>query len=205
MELKVGVIGLGARGASLLRDVICKQAVVTAVCDIYEDRLAEAVKTVEAEGYKAPLATTDYREVIDSNEVNTVIIITAWDSHVDIALYSMEKGKPVAMEVGGAYTVKQCWDLVDTYERTRTPFMFLENCCFGRREMMALNMVQKGLFGEIVHAEGGYRHDLRSEVAYGIENRHYRLKNYLTRNCENYPTHELGPIAKVLNLSLIHI
>lgn len=201
MELKVGVIGLGARGASLLRDVICKQACVTAVCDLYEDRVAAAVKIVEDAGYKTPLATTDYREVIDCEEVNTVIIITAWESHVDIALYSMEKGKPVAMEVGGAYTVKQCWDLVDAYERTRTPFMFLENCCFGRREMMVLNMVQKGLFGEIVHAAGGYHHDLRTEVANGIENRHYRLRNYLTRNCENYPTHELGPIAKVLNIN----
>ena len=76
MELKVGVIGLGARGASLLRDVICKQAVVTAVCDIYEDRLAEAVKTVEAEGYKAPLATTDYREVIDSLSLIHIYALT---------------------------------------------------------------------------------------------------------------------------------
>mgnify|MGYP002615925174 FL=1 len=79
--------------------------------------------------------------------------------------------------------------------------MFLENCCFGRREMMTLNMVQHGFFGEIVHCEGCYAHDLREEISHGKENRHYRLRNYLTRNCENYPTHDLGPISKVLNIN----
>jgi hypothetical protein len=113
----------------------------------------------------------------------------------------MNAGKAVAMEVGGAYAVEQCWELVDTYERTGTPFMFLENCCFGKREMMVLNMVKQGLFGEIVHCEGGYRHDLRYEISHGWDNRHYRLDNYINRNCENYPTHDLGPIAKVLNIN----
>jgi hypothetical protein len=79
--------------------------------------------------------------------------------------------------------------------------MLLENCCFGRYELMVLNMVRQGLFGEIVHCQGGYRHDLRREVSGGWENRHYRKDNYLLRNCENYPTHELGPIAEVLDIN----
>ena len=81
------------------------------------------------------------------------------------------------------------------------PCMLLENCCYGREELMVLNMVKQGIFGEIVHCEGGYQHDLRSEISFGRENRHYRLRNYMHRNCENYPTHELGPIAKVLNIN----
>lgn len=79
--------------------------------------------------------------------------------------------------------------------------MLLENCCYDRRELMVLNMVRQGLFGEIVHCEGGYCHDLRDEISEGEQRRHYRLRNYLARNCENYPTHELGPIAKVLNIN----
>ena len=79
--------------------------------------------------------------------------------------------------------------------------MFLENCCFGRGELMVLNMVRQGLFGEIVHCQGGYRHDLRGEVSTGREMRHYRFRNYLGRNCENYPTHELGPAANVLDIN----
>ena len=113
----------------------------------------------------------------------------------------MEKGIPVGIEVGGATSVQECWDLVRTYEKTRTPFMFLENCCFGRTEMMVTHMVRQGLFGEIVHCAGAYAHDLRDEVAGGNENHHYRLRHYRNRNCENYPTHELGPIAKLLNVN----
>ena len=79
--------------------------------------------------------------------------------------------------------------------------MLLENCCYTKREMMALNMVKTGVFGEIVHCQGAYHHDIRYEICFGEENRHYRLRNYLNRNCENYPTHELGPIAKVLNIN----
>ena len=79
--------------------------------------------------------------------------------------------------------------------------MFLENCCFGRRELMVLNMVEQGVLGEVVHCAGGYQHDLRDEIAFGKENRHYRLRNYLSRNCENYPTHDLGPIARILNIN----
>ena len=86
-------------------------------------------------------------------------------------------------------------------EETGVPCMLLENCCYGQMEMMVMHMVKEGLFGEVVHCSGGYCHDLRSEVARGEENRHYRLRNYLSRNCENYPTHELGPIAQVLGIN----
>ncbi len=202
-EIKLGVIGLGERGKILLKDAILpmKRAQVVAVCDVYPDRAEEGAKIVTEAGQAAPEVYTDYRKVIESENVNTVVIMTSWQSHVEIALAAMNANKPVAMEVGGAYTVEQCWELVRTYERTGTPFMFLENCCFGKREMMALNMAKKGIFGEIVHCEGGYQHDLRKEIAYGKENRHYRLDNYLLRNGENYPTHDLGPIAKILNIN----
>ena len=201
-NIKIGWIGLGIRGLALLRDIVLAQnETVTAVCDLYGDRCAEGADAVEKACGTRPAEYSDYRKVIEDDNVTVIIIATSWESHVEIAVSAMNAGKPVAMEVGGAYTLAQCRNLVDTYERTGVPFMFLENCCFGRREMMTLNMVQKGFLGEIVHCEGCYAHDLREEIAYGKENRHYRLRNYLTRNCENYPTHDLGPIAKVLNIN----
>ena len=100
-----------------------------------------------------------------------------------------------------AYTVEECWSLVDTWEKTRVPFMFMENCCYNRDELLATAIARKGLFGRIVHLSGAYAHDLRTEVTGGKENRHYRLRNYLARNCENYPTHELGPMAKILDIN----
>ena len=202
-KINVGVIGLGERGMLILKDVIlCIDKVnVVAVCDLYEDRIEAAKNTVKNILGKEAVGETDYKKVIDNPDVDAIVIMSAWESHTDIAVYSMLKGKAVAMEVGGAYSIKDCWDLVDTYEATKTPFMFLENCCFGRREMMALNMKNLGLLGEIVHCDGRYAHDLRHEISNGRENRHYRLRNYLSRNCENYPTHDLGPIAKVLDIN----
>ena len=105
------------------------------------------------------------------------------------------------MEVGGASSIEECWRLVRTQEETHSKFMFLENCCYGKNEMLVRNIVNDGLFGDIIHCHGAYSHDLREEIACGKENRHYRLQQYLTRNCENYPTHELGPIAKILGIN----
>lgn len=201
-DIKIGFIGLGCRGCGLLRDVVLAQKErVTAVCDVFADRAQEGAAAVEEAGQERPAVYLDYRDVIRDENVNTIIIATAWESHVEIAIAAMHAGKAVAMEVGGAYELKHCFDLVEAYEKTKTPFMFLENCCFGRRELMVLNMVKKGLFGEVVHCAGGYQHDLRREISFGRENRHYRLRNYLSRNCENYPTHDLGPIAKVLDIN----
>ncbi len=201
-DIKVGYIGYGSRGKGLMKHVVLQLGEkITAVCDSYEDRALAAAVAVEEAGQSRPAVYTDYHDVISDENVNTIVIATAWESHVEIAVAAMYAGKAVAMEVGGAYTLDDCYELVKAYEKTKTPFMFLENCCFGRREMMVLNMAQKGLLGEIVHCQGGYMHDLRKEIAFGKENRHYRLRNYLTRNCENYPTHDLGPIAKVLKIN----
>ena len=113
----------------------------------------------------------------------------------------MRAGKRVAMEVGGAASVEECWRMVRTSEETGIPCMLLENCCYNKTELALLNMVRQGVFGEVVHCQGGYEHDLREEIGNGDINRHYRQDNFLKRNGELYPTHELGPIAKYLNIN----
>lgn len=202
-KLNVGMIGFGARGTLLLRDIILPlgKADIKSVCDSYEDRAEKAADQVEEVQGKRPTVTLDYHEVIADPEVDTVIITCAWEDHIAIAIEAMRAGKAVGMEVGGAYTVEQCWELVRTYEETKTPIMMLENCCYGRREMMAMHMAELGVLGTVVHCKGGYHHDLRDEVSGGEKYRHYRLRNYLNRNCENYPTHELGPIAQLLHIN----
>ena len=202
-ELNVAVVGLGNRGVSLLKHCILpREGVrVAAVCDVYEDRRERAVKLAVEAGRPAPVSTGDWREILAMDEVDAVLILASWESHVDAACASMRAGKYTGIEVGGAYSVEDCWRLVRAYEETGVPCMMLENCCYGRDELMVLNMVRKGLFGEVVHCQGGYRHDLRDEVAYGREERHYRFRHYLGRYCENYPKHELGPIANVLDIN----
>lgn len=202
-KIKVGVIGLGARGMGLLTGVILHMdgVEVAAVCDKYEDRGEAAAKAVAEKGSARPFVTKDYREVMALGNIDAVVIGASWADHIDIAVAAMEAGIYAACEVGGAYSVQECWKLVEAYERTRVPCMIMENCCYGRDEMMVLNMVKQGILGDIVHCAGGYHHDLRSEIAFGKENRHYRLNNYIHRNCENYPTHEIGPIARILGIN----
>ena len=201
-KIKVGIVGLGSRGISLLRDVILRMddVEVLGVCDVYADRAeAGAAMVREARG-TSPACTTDYQDLLAMADIDAIVNTSAWQAHVPITLAAMRAGKAVGMEVGGAYSLADCWALVHAYEETGSTCMMLENCCYGRTELMVLNMVRQGLFGDVVHCAGGYHHDLRKEIAYGRENRHYRLLEYLNRNCDNYPTHELGPIAKLLDI-----
>ncbi|NCB94085.1 MAG: Gfo/Idh/MocA family oxidoreductase [Clostridia bacterium] len=202
-KIKMGLIGLGCRGNALLKDVFLSHPDVefVMISDSYEDRCKEAADMIEKMSGKRPEYTMDAQELICSDKVEAVVICSAWETHIQFSIDAMKAGKYVACEVGGAYSIRECWKLVETYEETKTPIMMLENCCYGRDEMMVLNMVKEGIFGEVVHCAGGYMHDLRDEVGYGEENRHYRLRNYIHRNTENYPTHELGPIAKVLDIN----
>ena len=162
-KMKLGLIGLGQRGSALLNDIFIpsERVEVAAICDIYQDRIDAVVQKVTKAGQKAPFTTQNYKELIDKDKVDLVVVASPWKEHIPMVLYALENGVPCGSEVGGAESLEECFSLVDTWEKTRTPYMFLENCCYGRREMMVLNMVKKGVFGEIVHCEGGYHHDLR--------------------------------------------
>ncbi|MCI9572799.1 MAG: Gfo/Idh/MocA family oxidoreductase, partial [Lachnospiraceae bacterium] len=132
-DIRIGFIGLGGRGYGLLEwAVLPQKEQVVAVCDVYEDRVQKGAELVEKFGQARPAAYTDYHDVMKDENVNTVIVATAWETHVEIALAAMYAGKAVAVEVGGAYEIRDCYDLVEAYEKTGTPFMLLENCCFGR-------------------------------------------------------------------------
>lgn len=202
-NLRIGFIGLGQRGENLLGNVLInfKDVEVVAVCDSYQDRVERAIGIVSKRSGKTAKGYTCADEFFKDENVQIVIISAAWEAHVSLAIQAMRANKITALEVGGAYSVEDCWKLVQTYEQTKTPFMFLENCCYGKIELLATNMVRRGALGEVVYCHGAYCHDCREEICGGVKNRHYRLRNYLARNCENYPTHELGPIAKILNIN----
>ena len=200
--VKLGIVGLGQRGAQMLKTFLAIENVdVVALCDCYQDRVENAYEVVKQERGTYATQYTDFSKFIEDERIEVVYISSSWDEHIAMAIQSMRAGKVTAMEVGGAYTVEECWELVRAYEDTKTPIMMMENCCFDQFELLATALARKGKFGEIVHCHGAYTHDLRDEVLGGRINRHYRLKNYMYRNCENYPTHELGPIAKLLHVN----
>lgn len=201
-KLRLGMVGMGCRGYEVMKTVLGVDGVaLTCVCDLYPDRTEKArAKAEKMQGF-SPRVTDDWHTMTDKKELDAVLVTCSWEPHIEMAVAFMEAGIPVGVEVGGAYSVEDCFLLVRTFERTGTPVMLLENCCYGRYELMVMKMAEQGLFGEIVHCEGGYRHDLRREITFGKENRHYRLRNYLARCCENYPTHELGPISQILHIN----
>lgn len=202
-KVKLGIVGLGARGLALLENCYLDHPEVdfVAVCDLYEDRQEKASQVIFEKSGKKPATFCNASELMDQAKPDAIVICTSWNNHIDLCIEAMNRGIAVGCEVGGAYSVRECWKLVEAYERTKTPIMMLENCIYGRDEMMVHNMVKQGLLGTIIHCEGGYKHDLREEIVFGRQNRHYRLNNYLHRNAENYPTHELGPISKILDIN----
>lgn len=141
-QIRVGIIGLGLRGYGLTNQVFLKMddIRITAVCDIYQDRVERVADLVENAGHPRPYETTDYKKLVNKNLVDCVIVITSWKYHTEVVTYCMEQGIPVGSEVGGAYTVEECYQLVRTQERTGTPYMFLENCNYGQRELMVLKI-----------------------------------------------------------------
>jgi len=205
-KIKIGYIGLGRRGYMVLEDCIVEMpdVEIAYLCDLYDNRIEKAAKLVVEKGRPDPIKTTNYKDILNDAAVDAVFIMTDWASHAPLAKEFVLAGKYTGVEVGCAYSLKDCFDLVEAYEKTGAPLMMLENACYCQREMMALNMVKQGLFGEIVHCDGGYQHYLpESELFAFLDDpiRHYRIGDYRTRNCEQYPTHELGPISKVLGIN----
>lgn len=203
-RVDIGFIGISGRGSSMLDLLLQVEGVrVPAVCDKVVERAENGIEIVNKRtGNAYPVhAYMDYKELLKNEKLDAVMICTTWITHARIAIDAMRAGCNVAFEVGGASSIEECWQLVRTSEDTGKFCMLLENCCYDRNEMALFNMIKMGLFGEITHMEGGYRHDLREEICMGRENIHGRLFNFMHRNGELYPTHQLGPISKALGIN----
>lgn len=200
--VKFGFIGLGQRGQFLLKTLTNIDSVkIIGVCDVFEERIRAGCEIVEEKLGYCPVKYSDYKELLKNDEIDAVIVATTWITHIKIAIAAMKANKHVGMEVGGAASVEECWDLVRIAEETGLKFMMLENICYADNELALFNMERQGLFGEMIHAQGGYEHDLQEEIILGRENKHGRLNNFINRNGELYPTHQLGPIAKILRIN----
>lgn len=204
-KVRIGIIGLGQRGMMMLRSIWLNfdEVEISALCDAYTDRIDDAENRVKQRrpDAKEPFKSTDYKEVLKSGTVDAVYVASSWETHIEVAIDAMKAGIAVLCEVGRAYSEEECRQLIKVYEETKTPFMFAENCCYGKDELLATAMARAGKFGTVVHCSGAYAHDLRDEVAKGNIIRHYRLRNYMSSNCDNYPTHDLGPIARLLGIN----
>jgi hypothetical protein len=205
-SVRFGLIGCGGRGSSLLNDMLHVPGVeVRAVCDVVPEKAAKARARVEMAGRKRPDAYTngdhDFVNLCRRGDLDLVYVATPWRWHVPMAVAAMEGGAHVGCEVPAAVTLEECWALVDTSEATRRHCAILENCCYGWSELLVLNLVRQGLFGELVHAECAYIHDLRSLLFEDEGEGLWRRFEHLRRNGNLYPTHGLGPVALYLGVN----
>ncbi|MDR1629557.1 MAG: Gfo/Idh/MocA family oxidoreductase [Oscillospiraceae bacterium] len=203
-QVRIGCVGLSGRGSGMLGLLLqIEGVVVPAVCDKVPGRMEHGIEIVKsAPGCNYDVrGYLDYKELLEKEKLDALMICTTWITHSRIAADAMRAGLNVAFEVGGAASVEECWELVRTSEQTGKFCMLLENCCYAKEEMAVYNMHKQGLFGELIHLQGGYQHDLREEITLGRETIHGRLFNFMNRNGELYPTHQLGPIAKLLNIN----
>jgi predicted dehydrogenase len=204
--VRIGMVGVGSRGTGLLRNLLDLPGVqVPAICDINEANLSRAQGIVEkagrskAEGYSKGIE--DYRRLVERADLDAVVNATPWEWHAPIAVAAMKAGKYAAVEVPAALTVEECWELVDTSEKTGMPCMILENVCYYRNVLMVLNMIQQGVLGELIHAEAGYQHDVRGgKISAGGDLR-WRGVHSAKRNANVYPTHPIGPVAWWMNIN----
>lgn len=204
--VRIGFIGLGMRGPGAVERMSeIEGTEIVALCDIRPEKVEAMQKFLKSKGL--PEATgysgseDAWKQLCERDDIDLVYICTDWDRHIPMAVYAMEHGKHAVSEVPATTSLKECWQIVNTAEKTRKHYMMLENCCYDFFEMATLNMAQQGVLGELVHAEGAYIHDLRSLNF--DENGYYdmwRLKHNAAHDGNPYATHGLGPVAQALNI-----
>jgi hypothetical protein len=204
--VRLGFIGLGNRGPVHSTQTSRLEGVeIKAMCDLRPEKVEAARKQVESFGHKPDIYSGKadaWKKVCDRDDIDAIYIATHWELHTPIAVYAMNRGKHVFIEVPAAKTIEECWQLVETSERTRKHCMMLENACYLFWDLLILNMVRQGFFGEIIHTEGAYIHDL---LEYNFDKNNlwdvWRLRENTKRNGNLYPTHGLGPICQVLDIN----
>ena len=204
--VRIGFVGVGGQGTAHVHNLLrVEGCVIKAVDDIVPEKVTKIQDLVEQAGFPRPTGysrgPTDFVRMCEQEELDLVFNATPWEWHVPICLAAMKNGKHAATEVPAAYTLDDCWALVEHAEQYGKHCVMMENCNYGRMEMMVFNMVRQGVFGEILHAEGGYLHDLRS-VKFSPEGEGlWRRAHGMKRNGNLYPTHGLGPVANCMDVN----
>jgi predicted dehydrogenase len=204
--VRVGFVGVGHQGSSHVDNFLKIDGVeIKAICDIVPAKVEKMQKLVVDAGKPEPTGYSrgkhDFERMCQEQDLDLVFTATGWEWHVPVCVAAMQNGKHAATEVPAALTVDECWKLVETAEKYQKHCVMMENCCYDRTELMIFNMIRKGLFGELLHAECGYLHDLRELKLSDFYEERWRIKYSIKRNADLYPTHGLGPVAQWMDIN----
>ncbi len=204
--VRIGFVGVGHQGSSHLENFLKIDGVeIKAICDIVPAKVETMQQRVVEAGQPKPIGYSsgkrDFERMCQEQDLDLVFCATGWEWHVPVCLAAMKNGKHAATEVPAALTIDECWELVETAEKFQKHCVMMENCCYDRTELMIFNMIRQGLFGELLHAECGYLHDLRELKLSDFYEERWRIKYSIQRNADLYPTHGLGPVAQWLDIN----
>ena len=205
--VRVAFIGVGERGYGHVQHFCHIDGVeISAICDTDEKVLDRSLAYVNKQGLPTPARYGSgehaYKTMLNQQDIDIVIISTPWRWHTPMAVDTMESGKHAFVEVPAATTIEECWQLVNTAERTQKNCMMMENVCYGRDELMVLNMVRQGVFGQLLHGEAAYIHELRWQMKELTEKTGSWRTHWHTKLDGNlYPTHGLGPVSQYMNIN----
>jgi predicted dehydrogenase len=205
--VRVGVVGTGNRGRSLLATMLrMKGLALPALCDINLDNLAAAQDLVVKAGHPKPEGYSkneeSFKDLMARDDLDAVIIATYWNWHTPMAVEGMRRGKYVGVEVPAALSIEECWKLVHTHEETRVPCMMLENWSFRRDNLAVLKMIRLGLFGDMVHCHCAHSHDCIDHWFFDKQGNMRWPAEYLIKyNRDQYPTHSLGPVLSWMDIN----
>jgi len=205
--VRVAIVGTGLRGRSVLHELLGVDNVrITALCDTVPDKIEMAAKQMRDAGHTYEPARFSggeraFEQLVQRDDIDLVYTATPWQFHVPVCLAAMKAGKHAATEVPAAYTIDELWKLVDASERSRKHCIMMENCSYGYNELLVLNMVRAGLFGELKHGGAAYNHDLREILFENRDEGLWRRAHHTLRNANLYSTHGLGPIAAMMNIN----
>jgi predicted dehydrogenase len=203
--VRIGIVGTGLRGRSVLNELLAIEGVrITAICDVVQDKVARASKMITDKGQPAPATIVKgdrgFQELVQRDDIDFIYTATPWEWHVPVMLAAMAAGKHCGSECPIGTTLKDLWALVDASEKSRRHCLHLENCNYGENEMLVNRMVHAGVFGEILHAEAAYLHDLRSILFETRDEGLWRRAWHTRANANLYPTHGLGPVSWYLDI-----
>ncbi|MHC4122026.1 MAG: Gfo/Idh/MocA family oxidoreductase [Planctomycetota bacterium] len=205
--IRIGIIGVGGRGQSLMRVALkMENVLIPAVCDINKKCVEQSQHWIAEAGQPKPEGYSkdeySYKKLLERDDLDAVIIATYWQWHTPMAVDAMKAGKYVGVEVPAAYTLEECWQLVNTYEQTKVPCMMLENWSFRSDNLAVLNMIRKGLLGKIVHCHCAHSHDCIDHWFFDHQTGKDRwpAKYLVNHNRDQYPTHQLGPVVSWMDI-----
>lgn len=205
--VRIGIIGLGNRGTGTARRLASIEGVeIKALCDLEPDRVQKSADMIAPLGHKPDHYSgheDEWKKICERQDIDLIAIITPWHLHTPMCVFAMEHDKHAYTELPAATTMEECWQLVETSERTKKHCVQMSYSCHDDMAAILLNMIREGYFGDLIHTESCYIHDLLmgNNFKKDFYHKNWRLNENIGRHGNLYPQHGIVPLLQMLDIN----